>query len=170
MTQPLNTAMPGRYVIRQVNQIEGGNQSVYARANEQQFSNQIPRPNIPNGQNIRNQAPQYNQLFGSSFSSQASTPSPVLNQSNQPRLRMTRPQYQSDHYQMAYQNNLPNQIQPRQFQPIVPERAVRPNMNSYLNNNMPPEVQGNIRVAERQVMETRKKWRDGETRPLVEFR
>ena len=170
MTQPLNTAMPGRYVIRQVDQIQGGNQSVYARGNVQQFPNQIPRPNIPNGQNIRNPPPQYNQQFGSSFSSQASTPSPALNQSNQPRLRMARPQYQSDHYQMAYQNNLPNQIQPRQFQPRVPERAVRPNMNSYLNNNMPPEVQGNSREAERQVMETRKKWRDGETRPLVEFR
>ena len=156
--QPLNSAMPVRYVIRPVDQI--GNQS----SQSQQF-NQIPRPNIPNSQ--INGPPQYNQLFGSSFSSQASTPSPA--QINRPRMR--RPQYHIDDYQMAYQNNPP--IPPRQFQPIVPERAHRPNMNSYLNNNMPPEVQGNTRSsqdAERQVMETRKKWRDGEMRPLVEFR
>ena len=155
--QPLNSAMPVRYVIRPVDQI--GNQS----SQSQQF-NQIPRPYIHNGQNSQfpNQPPQYNQLFGSSFSSQASTPSPA--QINQPRMRMTRPQYHIDQFRP---------VQPRQFQPMVPERALRPNINSYLNNNMPPEVQGNTRSsqdAERQVMETRKKWRDGEMRPLVEFR
>ena len=144
--QPLNSSMPVRYVIRPVDQI--GNQS----SQSQQF-NQIPRPNIPNSQ--LNGPPQYNQLFGSSFSSQASTPSPA--QINQPRMRMTRPQYHIDQFRP---------MQPRQFQPMVPERALRPNMNSYLNNNMPPEVQGNSCA----VMETRKKWRDGETRPLVEFR
>ena len=151
--QPLNSAMPVRYVIRPVDQI--GNQS----SQSQQF-NQIPRPNIPNSQ--LNGPPQYNQLFGSSFSSQASTPSPA--QINQPRMRMTRPQYHIDQFRP---------MQPRQFQPMVPQRALRPNMNSYLNNNMPPEVQVNTRSsqdAERQVMETRKKWRDGEMRPLVEFR
>ena len=151
--QPLNSSMPVRYVIRPVDQI--GNQS----SQSQQF-NQIPRPNIPNSQ--LNGPPQYNQLFGSSFSSQASTPSPA--QINQPRMRMTRPQYHIDQFRP---------LQPRQFQPMVPERALRPNMNSYLNNNMPPEVQGNTRSsqdAERQVIETRKKWRDGEMRPLVEFR
>ena len=160
LNQPLNTAMPVRYVIRQVNQIQGENQSVYTRGDGQQFLNQIPRPNIPNGQNI----------FGSSFSSQASTPSPAPSQMNQPRLRMTRTQYHSDLYQMVNQNDPTIQTQRSHFQPIVPQRAVRPNMNGYFNNNMPLEVQINSQEAERQVNQTRKKWRDGETRPLVEFR
>ena len=147
LNQPLNTAMPVRYVIRQVNQ--------------------IPRPNISNGQFIQNQPPQYNQLFGSSFSSQASTPSPAPNQFNQPRPRITGPQCHNNNFQM-WQNNI--QIQNRGFHPQVPQRAVRPTMNNWYNNNMPLETQRISDEAERQVNETRKKWRNDETRPVVEFR
>ena len=93
-----------------------------------------------------------------------------MGQMNQPRLRMTRAQYHSDLYQMVNQNDPTIQTQRSHFQPIVPQRAVRPNMNGYFNNNMPLEVQINSQEAERQVNQTRKKWRDGETRPLVEFR
>ena len=167
LNQPLNAAMPVRYVIRQVNQIQG-NPTVHSRGDEQQFISQIPRPNISNGQIIRNQPPQYNQLFGS-FSSQASTPSPVPNQMNQPRPRNAVPRYQMDDFQMR-QNNTARMIQSQRFHPVVHQRAVRPTMDSFMNNNMPLEVQGHSEDAERQVNETRKKWRNAETRPLVEFR
>lgn len=156
--QPLNTSIPVRYVIRQVDQMQGRNQ----------FISGIPRRNIQNGQ-INNPS-QYNQLFGSSFSSsQASTPSPAANHmTNQSRPRMTVPQYQTNPYQNSHQNNS-QQVQKRVFQPRVPQRAIRPTMNNYLNNNMPIEVRRNSLEAEKQVFETRKKWRDDETRPLVEF-
>ena len=170
LNQPLNAAMPVRYVIRQVNQIQG-NPTVHSRGDVQQFISQIPRPNISNGQISRNQSSQYptisNHLLGSSFSSQASTPSPAPNQMNQPRPRNTVPGYQMDDFQMRQNDTA---IQNQRFRPIVPQRTVRPTMDSFMNNNMPLEVQRRSEDAERQVNETRKKWRNAETRPLVEFR